>query len=435
MRLIIILILLFAYKLNAQEIWTLEKCIKHALENNITVKQSKLDVNISEKNKRTAIGNFFPSLNIGASHSWNSGLNQNITTGILENLTTQSASLNSNMNIDIFNGLQNIQQLYRSNLAILASEYQLENIKEEISLLVANAYLQILFNKETLSINRSQLKVAKEEFLIAKEQFNTGIIPEGDVLEIEANLSANEQEVVIIENNYILSKFALAQLLLITDISNFEIADENYFIPDSKILELDINTIYNLALKKRKNIKLAETNLSIAKKDLAISKANLYPKLSGFYSYNSRVLFNSSESIKNQLDLNAGENFGIQITIPVFNNMTNNVNIELNKINIYKNQYNLNQTKLELENTINQAYYDVIGSLKAFEAAEKTLKASKLAYNYAKESYSNGVINTFNLMQANTRFKNAQATLIKNKYDYIFKLKVLEFYCGTENAF
>ena len=164
------------------------------------------------------------------------GLIKTITTGTVGKYDNRSASMDANVGIDLFNGLQNIQQLYRANLSILASQYQLADMKENISLLVANSYLQILFNRESLGVQQSQLNVANEELIIAQERLKTGIIPQGDVLEIEANVATIEQNVVVAENNYQLSKIALAQLLLISDIENFEIAQETAITPESTIL-------------------------------------------------------------------------------------------------------------------------------------------------------------------------------------------------------
>ena len=424
------LLLLLSVNTQAQEVWTLEKCVKRAIDKNISIKQSQADLESTSLSKTTAIANFLPSLNLGSSHSWNVGLNQNITTGLLENMTTRSASMNANMGIDLFNGLQNIQGLYRANLSILASQYQLADMKENISLLVANSYLQILFNRESLGVQQSQLNVANEELIVAQERLKTGIIPQGDVLEIEANVATIEQNVVVAENNYQLSKIALAQLLLISDFNTFEIAQETAITPESGILSINVNTIYSKAVAKRNDVKLAETNLKIAKKDLAISRGSILPKLSGFYSYNSRILFDDPSDISHQLDVNAGQNFGLQLSIPIFNGMANNTNIRRSKINIQKSTYALEQVKLDLENTINQAYNDAKGSLKAHQAAEKTLKARKLAYEYAKERFDNGGMNTFNLLQAGQRYEAAQSEMIKTKYNYIFKLKVLEFYFG-----
>jgi len=422
------LLLLLSISVQAQEVWTLEKCVNRAIDKNISIKQSQADMKSTSLSKTTAIANFLPSLNLGSSHSWNVGLNQNFTTDPLENMTTTSA----NVGIHLFNGLQNIQQLYRANLSILASQYQLEDMKENISLLVANSYLQILFNRESLGVQKSQLNVANEELIIAKERLNTGIIPQGDVLEIEANVATIEQNVVVAENNYQLSKISLAQLLLISKVDNFEIAQETAIIPKSTILNTNVNSIYLTAVAKRNDVKLAETNLKIAKKNLAISRGNVLPKLSGSYSYNSGVLFNGSNDDSNIIvfPAKAGQVFGLNLSIPIFNGMTNNTNISRNKINIQKSTYALEQVKLDLENTINQAYNDAKGSLKAHQAAEKTLKARKLAYQYAKERFDNGGMNTFNFLQAGQRYEAAQSELIKTKYNYIFKLKVLEFYFG-----
>jgi len=423
-----ICLLLASANIQAQEVWTLERCVKRAIDKNISIKQSQADLESTSLSKTTAIANFLPSLNFGSSHSWDVGLNQNFTTGPLENMTTTSA----NVGIDLFNGLQNIQQLYRANLSILASQYQLADMTENISLLVANSYLQILFNRESLGVQYSQLTIANAELIIAQERLKTGIIPQGDVLEIEANVATIEQNVVVAENNYQLSKISLAQLLLISDFNNFEIAQETAIIPESTILNTNVNSIYLTAVAKRNDVKLAETNLKIAKKDLAISRGNALPKLSGSYSYNSGVLFNGPNDDSNILAFpaKAGQVFGLNLSIPIFNGMTNNTNIRRSKINIQKSTYALEQVKLDLENTINQAYNDAKGSLKAHQAADKTLKARKLAYQYAKERFDNGGMNTFNFLQAGQRYEAAQSEMIKTKYNYIFKLKVLEFYFG-----
>ena len=432
---IIILFFTNIFISKSQEIWTLKKCIQRAVEKNISIKQTEADLKITKENKKTAIANFLPNFNIGGAHSWNIGLNQNITTGLFENETMESTSLNATVGLDLFNGLQNIQQLYLANLTILANKYQLEDIKDNVSLLVANAYLQILFGKETLLIRKSQLKIAKEELTITKERVKNGIIPQAYILEIEANIAAIEQNIVIAKNNYLLSKIALAQLLLITDIENFKIAEESYEVPKATILNKNVDLIYKAALKTKNNIKLAQTNLKIAKQNLALSKTSLLPKISGFYSYNSRILFDIPISLNEQLDLNTGQTFGVQLNIPIFNNMANNVAVKKNKINITKTKYALEQIKLDLENTINQAYNDAKGSLKAYEATTKTLLARKLAYDYAKERFENGVINTFNFLESQQKYEAAQSELIKAKYDYIFKIKVLEFYFGNGSIY
>ena len=427
---ILIFLLFFSFSSFAQEKLSLKDCIDRAIEKNISIKNSSLDLLNSTENKKTAIGNFVPSFNINGNHSWNTGLTQNITTGILENQTTENSSMNMSVAVDVFNGLANIRRLHRANLDLLAKKYQLEDMKEDISLLVANSYLQILFNKEQLDVQKSQLKISQEELRNAKEKFNNGVIPEGNLFEIEANLALSEQNVIMAENGYQLSKLSLSQLLMFGDSDNFDIADDNYEIPQTDILNKDAKEILEVAMKNRNDIKLAETNLEIAIKDQQISKSALLPSASAYYSYNSRVIMDAPTSLKSQFDLNAGESIGLQLNIPIINGWSSRAGIKKSKLNVLRSKNLLDQTKMDLENTIYQALNDAKGAIKSYEAAKKSEIARKTAYEYAKERFENGALNTINYFQAQQLFETAQSELIKAKYDYIFKIKVLEFYFG-----
>ena len=427
---VLIFLLFFSFSSFAQEKLSLKDCIERAIEKNISIKNSSLDLLNSTENKKTAIGNFVPSFNINGNHSWNTGLTQNITTGILENQTTENSSINMSVAVDVFNGLANIRRLHRANLDLLAKKYQLEDMKEDISLLVANSYLQILFNKEQLDVQKSQLKISQEELKNAKEKFNSGVIPEGNLFEIEANLALSEQNVIMAENSYQLSKLSLSQLLMFEDSNNFDIADDNYEIPQTDILNKDAKEILEEAMKNRNDIKLAETNLEIAIKDQQISKSALLPSASAFYSYNSRVIMDAPTSLKSQFDLNAGESIGLQLNIPIINGWSSRAGIKKSKLNVLRNKNLLDQTKMDLENTIYQALNDAKGAMKSYEAAKKSEIARKTAYEYAKERFENGALNTINYFQAQQLFETAQSELVKAKYDYIFKIKVLEFYFG-----
>ena len=427
---ILIFLLFFSFSSFAQEKLSLKDCIDRAIEKNISIKNSSLDLLNSTENKKTAIGNFVPSFNINGNHSWNTGLTQNITTGLLENQTTENSSMNMSVAVDVFNGLANIRRLHRANLDLLAKKYQLEDMKEDISLLVANSYLQILFNKEQLDVQKSQLKISQEELRNAKEKFNNGVIPEGNLFEIEANLALSEQNVIMAENGYQLSKLSLSQLLMFGDSDNFDIADDNYEIPQTDILNKDAKEILEEAMKNRNDIKLAETNLEIAIKEQQISKSALLPSASAYYSYNSRVIMDAPTSLKSQFDLNAGESIGLQLNIPIINGWSSRAGIKKSKLNVLRSKNLLDQTKMDLENTIYQALNDAKGAIKSYEAAKKSEIARKTAYEYAKERFENGALNTINYFQAQQLFETAQSELIKAKYDYIFKIKVLEFYFG-----
>src|SRR5690606_36596260 len=165
-----------------QKKWTLTECVQYALKNNITIKQTDLDNNLAGIERKDAIGNFLPTVNAQASHSWNVGLNQNITTGLLENQTTQFTSAGVQVGVNILSGLQNQNRLRRAYLSVLAAQYNSTKIRDDISLNVANAFLQIIFNKENLKVQREQLTLNEQQHSRIDQQVQAGSVPRGDLL-------------------------------------------------------------------------------------------------------------------------------------------------------------------------------------------------------------------------------------------------------------
>jgi outer membrane protein len=433
-----------------------------ALENNISIKQSELELESAEIDKDDAMGSFFPRVNAQSQHIWNNGLSQNITNGLIENLTTQFSSFGGNIGVTLFNGRQNINQLSRANLNLIARQYQLEDMKDDTSLFVANAYLQVMFNRELDQVQRYQLELAKQELERTQLSIESGILTPVEVYEIEANIATQEQAVVQAENAYRLSRISLAQLLLITDYENFDMAKENFDIPFSEILTETPRAIFEKALTQRNDIKLGITNLEIAEKDIDLAKGALMPTLSAFYNYNTRISYSDRFietgnliqtpigivqengaivvsqfpereitgplSFGNQFTQNDGQSYGLSINIPIFNGLSIKNNIKRRKLNLKRLENQLEQTKLDLENTINQAYNNTRGSYKFYDASEKTLIARKQAFDIAKQRFEAGVLNSFDYVQARQRYQIAASDIIRAKFDYIFKLKVLEFY-------
>lgn len=447
--------------------WTLEACIAYAIENNISVKQSELDIDNAEISKSEAIGNYLPSLNANANNSWNSGLTQNVTTGVLENQVTRNFSLSSTIGFNIFNGLSNLRQLQRAKLERLSAQYSLNQIKDNISLNVANAYLQILVSKQQLEVLLEQNAVTLEQVEQTKLSVEAGTLPEGDLYEIQATNANEQQQIQIARNDVKIARISLAQLLLLDDYKNFDIADEDYEIPITDILSKSPEEIIKQAEEERFEIKLAQQDLAIAEKDIEIARSQYYPTLSGFINYNTResdrkrsvstgidpnnptqqigVVEGTNQAVVqpnfafesiaardfiDQLWRNDGLSYGIQLNVPIFNGFQTRNNVERRKVNAKRAEFQLEQTKLDLESNVYQAYVDAQGAAKSFEAAQKSVDAQRIAYDYAKERYDVGMSNAFDLSQSKFRLTNAENNLINAKYDYIFRLKVLELYFG-----
>ena len=427
------------------KMWTLEECVKYAIQNNISIKQSELDSKTALIDKKGAIGNFLPSLNASASHSWNIGLNQDITTGLLRNQTTQFTSAGANVGVDIYKGLQNQNTLRKANLSIVAAKYQILKMQEDIALNVANAFLQVLFNKENLKVQHEQLEINEKQYARSEELVKAGSIPRGDLLDIKANVAQNNQNVIAAGNALLISKLSLAQLLQLKDFENFDVVDDTNVRDENNVLAQTPSAIYNKAIESRTELKIARTNLEIAQKNVEIAKGAFQPTLQGFYSFNSRVSYadvpvfdnmgniigtRNSAPFFNQFGNNKGQSFGAQLSIPIFNGFSVRNNVERSKVSLERSIIAVEQQDLDLQRNVFTAFTDAKGALNAYESSVVALQARQGAYNYAKERYDVGLMNSFDFNQSQTLLTNAQSEVIRTKYDYIFKIKILEFYFG-----
>jgi len=463
-----VIILLFSLSIQAQtKQWTLEECIKYAIDNNISIKQTELDTKTADIDKKGAIGNFIPTLNSNANHSWNIGLNQDPTTGLLRNQTTQYSSFGVGVGFDIYKGLQNQNTLRRANLSIIAAKYQLTKMQEDVALNVANAFLQVLFNKENLKVQQEQRAINEKQLSRSEELVKAGSVPKGDLLDIKATVASDSQRVIAAENSLLISKLSLAQLLQLKEFYDFDVTDNTSAKDENNILAQTPIAVYDKAKEQRTELKIAKTNLEIAEKNVAIAKGAFQPSLQGFYNINTRISYadvitgfvpnlsnptsvigfvegtnqnvlspnsmpvlGSSPSFEDQFMDNKGQSFGVQLNVPIFNGWSVRNNVERSKVNLEKSKIAVEQEELTLQRNVYTAFTDAKGGLNAYESALSALDARQEAYNYAKEKYAVGMMNSFDFNQSQTLYTVAQSEVLRTKYDYIFKIKILEFYFG-----
>lgn len=430
-KIIFFFALVFGWSSKAQtKKWTIKECVEYALKNNISIKQSELDLKISDVEKMEAVGNFLPSLNGNASFSVNTGASINPVTNQFQNETFQSFNAGLNSSVNLFNGLVNWKTLQRAKLNKIANSYRLDKMKDDISLSVANAYLQILFNKEQLKVQKNQNIVTKENITRTQKLIEAGSVPAGDIFELQATDASQQQQIIGTENALLISKIALCQILLIEDYSTFDVSDVPVDVPLSSVINETQESIVAKARESVKDIKIATSNVELAKKDVGIAKAAYLPTLSGFVGYNTRWSESPFFNFIDQLSLFDGTAVGAQLNVPIFNGFATKGRVKRAKINQERTEFQLKQAELDLERNVYQAYNDVVNAGKSFDAAQKALEARKQAYNFSKERYNVGMMNAFDFSQATITLENAQSEVIRTKYDYVFKTKVLEFYFG-----
>lgn len=442
----IVLILLIGLSTQAQtKVWTLEECVRYALDNNITIKNSELDLKNADIDKKDAFGSYLPSISGSASHSWNIGRNVNPVTNIATTQTTQYSQLGINSGVDIYKGMQNQNTYRRAKLAIIASQYQLLKIQEDVSLNVANAFLQILSFKEDLKVKKEQLSIDEKRLKRSEEMVNAGTIPRGDLFDLKATIATDKQNITVSENNLLISKLSLAQLLQLKEFVDFDVADDTNLNDENNIMSQKPIDIYNKAKETRTELKLAQTNLEIAEKNVTIAKGAYQPTLRGVYSFGTSASYShilsgvdgagnptyvSPDPLFDQFSDNKGHYFGLQLNVPIFNGFSVRNNVERNKVSLEKSKIDLEQKSLDLQRNVYTAFTDAKGALNTYESATVALEARQQSYDYAKEKYDVGLMNSFDFTQAQTLLTNAQSDVIRTKYEYIFRIKILEFYFG-----
>ncbi len=470
-KVVSIILVLFAIGVQSQnKKWTLIECVQYALENNISVKQSELDLEITDIERLTALGNFLPSLNLSSSASESTGLNFNPVTNNAQTTTFLSVTGRINVGYTLFDGLRNLREIQRAKISKLASQYRLSKMKDDISLFVANNYLQVILNKANLEVLKSQNSVTTEQIERTQQLVDAGSLPRGDLLEIEAINATEQQSIVNAENQIQISLISLAQLLLIDDYENFDIQEAGYNIVDEGISDKSISEIMSSARNNRSEIKIAEQDVELAKKDVQFSRGAYLPTLSAFFGYDTRytdatsfaqvadpdnptvtqeigivqetgqsvigefpnttTVITGADPFIDQLYQNDGIAYGLSLNIPIFNGFSTRANVKRSQVNLRRAEFQLEQAELDLESNVYQAYVDAKGSLKSYEAAKSAVESQELAYEYAKERYDVGLTNAFDFSQSKLRYDNSKIDLNNAKYDYIFKLKVLELYFG-----
>lgn len=430
-HLLFISFFLFGLAMQAQtKEWSLQECINYALEHNITIKQGELDKQSATIEKSMAFGQMLPSINANLSGTSNRGLSLNPTTNQLENATMLSASGAINAGVTLFEGLRKQRELQRTKINELAASYRLDKMKDDVVLHVANAYLQIVLNKENLELVKQRNEVTLEQLERTQHLVDAGSLPQGDLLEIRADDAREKQQIIEAENEVAISLISLAQLLRIKDYANFDIVQEEFEVEES-IEELSVYDYVARAKETRAEVKIAESSVDLAEKDVELAKSSYYPTLSAFFGYNTRYAESDPTSFRRQLSINDGIGYGVQLNIPIFNGLSVRKQVQRSRIGLEKAKNELEQTELDLESSVYQAYMDVNGAKKSYEAAKAALQSQELAFDHSQNRYDAGLITAFEFSQAKSRLDQTMIELNQSKYNYIFKQKVLELYFGV----
>jgi outer membrane protein len=447
----------------AQKVWTLKDCIEHAQQNNLQIKQSSLQVEQANINYLQSKGAFLPSLNGQATHSYNVGRTiDRFTNTFVSNQTVQSDNFNLSAQLNLFNGMQNVNNYKQNELNTMASKLELDKMLNDIALSIANLYLQVLFADELVSNATNQLQVSQQQVQRNTKLYEAGALPKETLLNVEAQLASEEVNKINAQNQLDLAYLSLQQVLDLDTIQDFKIQKPSLTPPNESTIAINAYDLYNSA-QGLPQIKSAELRYKSSSYTLSSAKGGVSPSLSFFATMgtgysglqknytNSIVGYKSSGLVTadgsdvlqpdivttsslipfgQQLDQNLNQTFGFSLSVPIFNGFANKAQISRAKISQQSAQISLQNARLQLRKEIRQAHADALAAYRKYGANEKALAAMQETFKYTQQRFDIGLVNAVDYNTTKQRLALAESNLLQAKYEFVFRVKVLEFYQG-----
>jgi len=446
MKLKIILIFLTSLTLSIaqaqDQIWDLQSCIQYALENNIQVKQSELNRAQSLVNLKGAKFSRLPSLNGNSAYTFSNGRSINPFTNVIVEQAIQSQNYGLNSSVTVFNYLSINNTIKKSNIDLKISEYNLEDQKNLTTLNVITFYTNVLLNAEQVKNAEFSLENTQRRLSEVEKRFEVGATAEQDVLQVKQQLAVDEVNLVRAENAYQFAKLTLQQAMQLPVTDGFQIARPEIVEPSSQFVIESKESVYNQALQTQANIKSADASVESTALDVKINEASYYPSitLSGGLSTNySSAAPDSIQqepfTYRRQLESNRRSFLSINLNIPIFNGFQARNSVQLAKINQSRAKLSADNVKNQLRQNIEQAYQDANAAAKSYESSKKQVNALEDSFKNVELRRGLGSATEIEYNQIKNDLNSAKSDLTRTKYDYIFKLKILDFYQGKPLSF
>ncbi len=465
-RLIIAMFLLIPLQsLYAQKKWSLQDCINHALNNNIQIRQQRLNLDLASDNLLQSRLALFPSVNGNASHAYNYGRTVDRFTNNFATTEVQSNNFYIQGQLTVFNGFQMLHTIARNRLNLMAGKYDVEKMQNDISLNLASAYLNILYNQEAVSNASGQYDLTVEQVTRIRKLVEAGSLAKSNLLNIEAQAATEELSLVNARNNLEIAYLTLVQILDMKTTEGFDIARPALNVPDQLQLIEQPAQIFAIAQGIQPEVKSAELKVESALRDLYIARGSTSPVLTlagsygtGYSGASQRLkgysiggldtigytaatpaipvvapsLITEFEKIPfhDQINDNLNKSFGFYLSIPIFNAFQSRTAISRAKIGIAQASYSLDITRNQLYQDVQRAWADAQASVKQYHAAKKSLDAMHEAYFYTQQRFEIGSANSVEFSEAKKNLAKAESDVLTAKYEYVFRKTVLDFYMG-----
>jgi outer membrane protein len=450
--------------------WSLTECIDYALKNNLRVKQVGLDKDLTQVNVKQSRANMLPSANANSQYSYSSGRTINPTENTFINQSIQGSNSSLSGSVPLFNGFQIQNTIQRNRLDNQAAESDVEKAKNDLILDVVTNYLNIIFADALLENARVQLSSSQQQAERTQKLFRAGSIAESSVLEVNSQIATDELAIINAQNQRDLAELSLLQLLDLRNVKDFEVVKPDLKDPDQEVITFDSDQVYEIAQQRMPEIRSADLRVTSALKGIDISRGAYYPRISlggavnSYYSSASKQVLPTNTfvpqplgfsdasgstplivyvpgrtfedySFGKQFSNNLGRSLFLNLSIPLINSLQVRNNVARAQLNHRSAVLSTEVVRNQLRTAIQQAYANALAAQKKFSATRRQLETLELTFRNAEIRFNNGLLNPTEFNLARNNMVRAQNDLIQAKFDYTFKLKILDFYQGKPLSF
>lgn len=448
--------------------WTLQQCIAYAQVHNISVQQQELNVQMAKVNFTQAEANVLPSVNGFASHTYQYGRTIDRFTNTFATNMVLSENFYLSSNVTLFNGLQNYNTIQQTKFGVQSSMFAVQQTQNDIGMNVAGQYLQVLYAQEQLAVTQQQYDLTEKQVERAQKLVDAGASAKGTLLDLQSQLATEEVSVVTAQNNLNIAYLNLEQTMNLDSTVGFNIVKPDLTLPNENILNTTPEQIFQIALNNQPGIKKSLTDLQSAEKGVAVAYGSLSPNITlqgsigTGYSGASKQLANSSYAgndtvgvttggdyvlipsytntysttpFADQFNNNVNKSFGVQMNIPIFNRFQVNSSIAKAKIQRENAELSVDLSRQQLLKSIQQAFADAKAALLKYKASQDAVSAAQESFKYVEEKFNVGAANSIDYNNAKNKLAKSQSDLLQAKYDYIFRMKVLDYYQGVPLTF
>ncbi|MCS6967336.1 MAG: TolC family protein [Cytophagales bacterium] len=447
--------------------WDLQRCINYALENNLQLKNSLLAIEAAQVNLLQSKMARLPNLNLGANQQWNQGRSIDFFTNLFTTQSVANFNISLNTNLIVFNGFRLSNAIKQNTAALQASQLDVAQAKNELMLNVVSAYLQVLLNKELLEVARTQLQTTVEQLQRTTNLIKAGALAEANQYDLLAQKANDQARLAVAENNFNIAIGRLKLLLQLPLDTPFEVVVPTLPDPSPQDLIMPPSEIFAIAQTHQPNVLSADKNVEVARYGIDLARGNAMPTISLFGSVlsgtssqtrtnvfgaptvtvigfltddptktvstlQSRIISSERTPYWEQLQNNFRNSIGFQIQVPIFNRYQVRTNIANAKIQHQRSQLQAEIVRNQLRQTIEQAYADAKAAQSQFIANQTRLKTLQDAFKIAEQRFNAGAINALEYTLARNNLNIAESDLVRAKFEYIFRMKILDFYAGKE---